>query len=155
MTRSAADDREGRRRRACSTSVGRAFWREDDSVPHSDDRPSTSARSRELRELYEAFNAREIDRILAAMTADVQWPNGWEGGHLEGRASVRDYWIRQWAQLRLSLTPVQFRERGDGRIEVAVRLVARDPGGSVLAREEVRHVYEFEGRLVRRMQVEQ
>ncbi|MFD6906673.1 hypothetical protein [Streptomyces sp. NPDC060077] len=89
------------------------------------------------------------------MTADVQWPNGWEGGHLDGRASVRDYWIRQWAQLRLSLAPVQFRERGDGRIEVAVRLVARDPGGSVLAREEVRHVYEFEGRLVRRMQVEQ
>ncbi|WP_198941856.1 nuclear transport factor 2 family protein [Streptomyces sp. TSRI0445] len=65
---------------------------------HRDDRPSTSARSLELRELYEAFNAREIDRILAAMTSDVQWPNGWEGGHLEGRASVRDYWIRQWAQ---------------------------------------------------------
>ncbi|RPK81398.1 nuclear transport factor 2 family protein [Streptomyces sp. ADI98-10] len=122
---------------------------------HRDDRPSTSARSLELRELYEAFNAREIDRVLAAMTSDFQWPNGWEGGHLEGRASVRDYWIRQWAQLRLSFTPVQFRERGDGRIEVAVRLVARDPGGSVFAREEVRHVYEFEGRLVRRMQVEQ
>ena len=87
-------------------------------MPHSDDRPSTSARSRELRELYEAFNAREIDRVLAAMTADVQWPNGWEGGQLEGREAVRDYWIRQWAGVRLSLTPVRFQERGDGRIEV-------------------------------------
>lgn len=125
------------------------------SAPDSDDTPSTSTRSQELRELYEAFNAREIDRVLAAMTADVQWPNGWEGGQLEGRESVRDYWTRQWDEVRVSLTPVQFRQRGDGRTEVAVRLVARDPGGSVLAREDVRHVYEFEGRLVRRMQVEQ
>lgn len=124
-------------------------------LPESDGTPSASARSHELRELYEAFNARDIDRVLAAMTADVQWPNGSEGGQLEGRESVRDYWTRQWARLRLSLTPEQFREWGDGRIEVAVRLVARDPGGSVLAREHVRHVYEFEGRLVRRMQVEQ
>ncbi|CUR59045.1 conserved hypothetical protein [metagenome] len=125
------------------------------SAPDSDDKPSGSVRSRELRELYEAFNAREIDRVLAAMTADVQWPNGWKGGQLEGRESVRDYWIRQWAEVRLSLTPVRFQELGDGRIEVTVRLVARDTSGSVLAREEVRHVYEFEGRLVRRMQVDQ
>ena len=125
------------------------------SAPDSDDRPSASARSRELRELYEAFNAREIDRVLAAMTADVQWLNGWKGGQLEGRESVRDYWIRQWAEVRLSLRPVRFQERGDGRIEVTVRQVARDTSGFVLAREAVRHVYEFDGRLVSRMEIEE
>ncbi|MGH3703099.1 MAG: nuclear transport factor 2 family protein [Agromyces sp.] len=120
----------------------------------SDDERSMSPRAHELRELYEAFNARDIDRVLAAMTADVEWPNGWEGGRLEGRESVRDYWVRQWAEVRLFLTPVEYRELGDGRMEVAVRQVARDPGGSVLAREAVRHVYEFDRGLVRRMHVE-
>lgn len=119
-----------------------------------DDRPSRSTREQELRELYAAFDARDVDRVLAAMTDDVQWPNGREGGQLEGRQAVRDYWVRQWARLRLSLTPVQVRDLGDGRTEVAVRLVARDPAGLVLAREDVRHVYEFEGRLVSRMRVE-
>lgn len=113
-----------------------------------------SPRSRELRKLYEAFNARDIDRVLAAMSADVEWPNSWEGGQLEGPESVRDYWNRQWAEIRLLLTPVDYRELGDGRIEVTVRQVARDPGGSVLALEEVRHVYEFDRDLVRRMHVE-
>ena len=113
-----------------------------------------TTRAEELRELSEAFNAREIDRVLAAMTTDVEWPNGWEGGLLRGRESVRAYWLRQWAEVRLSLTPVRYRELDDGRIEVAVRQVARDPGGSVLAREKVCHVYEFEDGLVRRMRVE-
>ena len=124
-------------------------------MPDRDDMSSTSPRSQELRQLYEAFNAREIDRVLAAMTPDVQWANGVDGGHLEGRESVRNHWVRQWAQTRLSLTPVRFRQREHGRIEVTVRLVARDPGGLVLAREELRHVYEFEGGLVSRMEVEQ
>jgi nuclear transport factor 2 (NTF2) superfamily protein len=109
-----------------------------------------------LRDLYEAFNAREIERVLAAMSADVQWPNGWEGGYLEGRELVRDYWVRQWAEVRLFLVPVHVRELEDGRTEVAVKQVARDLGGTVLVREEVRHVYEFEfeSGLVRRMHVE-
>ncbi len=29
---------------------------------------------------YRAFNARDIDRALAVMTDDIDWPNGWEGG---------------------------------------------------------------------------
>jgi len=48
-----------------------------------------------LRALYAAFNARDIDAVLAAMTEDVDWPNAWEGGRLSGRAAVRNYWTRQ------------------------------------------------------------
>jgi hypothetical protein len=36
-----------------------------------------------LRATYAAFNARDIDAVLAQMTADVDWPNAWEGGHVE------------------------------------------------------------------------
>jgi hypothetical protein len=35
-----------------------------------------------IRELYAAFNRRDIDRVLAAMHPDVLWPDGWEGGHV-------------------------------------------------------------------------
>jgi ketosteroid isomerase-like protein len=33
-----------------------------------------------LGRAYEAFNARDIDGVLATMRADVEWPNGMEGG---------------------------------------------------------------------------
>ena len=52
-----------------------------------------------LRGMYDAFNARDIDAVLAAMTDDVDWPNGWEGGRELGREAVREYWTRQWAAI--------------------------------------------------------
>ena len=114
----------------------------------------TSPRHDRLRTLYDAFNERDIDTVLAAMTTDVDWPNGWEGGRLTGHDRVRDYWERQWRELRVGLTPTRVLDRPDGRVEVRVRMVVRDPSGSVLARTDVRHVYELEGDLVRRMDVE-
>jgi hypothetical protein len=33
-----------------------------------------------LQKIYSAFNARDIDRTLAAMHEHVDWPNGWEAG---------------------------------------------------------------------------
>lgn len=47
--------------------------------------------------LYERFNARDIDGVLAALTNDVAWANAMEGGHAHGHVGVRDYWTRQWA----------------------------------------------------------
>ena len=115
--------------------------------------PGTS-REAQLRSLYAAFNAREVDACLAAMTPDVDWANGWEGGRVVGRDAVRDYWERQWAEIDSTAEPSAFTERPDGTIEVAVHLVARDRAGKVLNDMEGRHVYEFSGDLVRRMTIE-
>ena len=52
-----------------------------------------------LRSLYDAFNARDIDTVVAAMSPDVDWPNGWEGGRVVGHDAVRHYWERQWAEI--------------------------------------------------------
>jgi hypothetical protein len=52
-----------------------------------------------LRELYAAFNARDIERALSAMHHDVEWANGMEGGSVHGRKAVRDYWTRQWQSI--------------------------------------------------------
>ena len=108
-----------------------------------------------LRSLYRAFNARDIDTVLAAMAADVDWPNGWEGGRVVGHDAVRRYWVRQWAEIRPRVEPTGIRERPDGTVEVGVHQVFRDRGGTLLAVGDVRHVYTFAGDLVTRMDVEQ
>ncbi len=108
-----------------------------------------------LRSLYAAFNAREIDAVLAAMSPAVDWPNGWEGGRVHGHDGVRGYWERQWAQIRPLVRPTGFDVRPDGSVAVSVALTVRDPGGAVLSRETVRHVYRFDGDgLLTRMDVE-
>jgi len=107
-----------------------------------------------LRSAYEAFNARDIDSALAAMTPDVDWANGWEGGRVVGHDAVRDYWERQWAAIESTAEPIAVTQRPDGKIEVAVHLVARDKTGTLLADEEGRHVYDFRGDLIQRMTIE-
>ena len=108
-------------------------------------------RTERIAALYRAFNDRDLEAVLDAMTPDVDWPNGWEGGRLEGRAAVRRYWERQWAQVRPMTTVKAVAELPDGSVEASVHLVVRDPAGLVLDRSTVTHVYEFAGPLVRRM----
>jgi hypothetical protein len=107
-----------------------------------------------VRALYAAFNHRDVDTALAGMTSDVDWPNGWEGGRVEGREAVRDYWQRQWAQLDSHVDPIAVTERDDGQVEVRVHQVGRDMAGTVLFDEEVLHVYAYRGDLVERMTIE-
>jgi hypothetical protein len=106
-----------------------------------------------LRALYAAFNARDIDRVLAAMTDDVDWPNAWEGGRLVGQAAVAEYWRRQWAEIDPHVEPVAVTEGADGRVTIEVRQVVRDRDGVLLAENTVRHVYTLRDGLVARMDV--
>lgn len=112
-------------------------------------------RADSVRALYQSFNDRDLDAVLSAMAADVDWPNGWEGGRLLGREEVREYWERQWREIRPTTMVRDIVERSDGTVEARVRLVVRDPAGKVLVRSDVTHVYEFVGLQVRRMTVEQ
>ena len=114
----------------------------------------TTHRAERVGDLYQAFNERDIDAVVAAMAPDVDWPNGWEGGRLLGRESVRQYWERQWIQVRPAMTVRRIAERDDGTVEARVRLVVRDPAGTVLSRSDATHVYEFTGDLVQRMTAE-
>lgn len=107
-----------------------------------------------LHAMYQAFNSREVDRCLAAMTPDVDWANGWEGGRVIGREAVREYWERQWAAIDSTAEPTAIAARPDGSIEVAVHLVARDGSGKVISEADGVHVYEFSGDLVKRMTIE-
>jgi hypothetical protein len=107
-----------------------------------------------LKALYVAFNARDIDAILPSLDPSVRWPNGWEGGVVEGRAAVRDYWTRQWSAIDPSVTPQAFEPAADGRIRVTVRQVVRDLGGTVLSDTIVFHTYAFAAGQIRAMEIE-
>jgi len=114
-------------------------------------------RGREHRSLleraYTAFNGRDIDGALAGMHADVEWPNGWEGGVVRGHDEVRAYWSRQWEAIDPKVEPIGFTAEADGRIAVEVRQTVRDHAGQLLREDVVEHVYRIEDGLVRSMEI--
>src|SRR3954451_1599143 len=94
-----------------------------------------------LRTTYAAFNARDLDGVLARLADEVDWPNAWEGGRLHGPAAVRDYWARQWAAIDPRVEPLAVRRLDDGRLEVEVRQVVRSLEGDLLGEQTVLHRY--------------
>ncbi len=106
-----------------------------------------------LTAAYQAFNARDIDAVLALMHPDVDWPNGWEGGRLRGQSSVREYWLRQWAQVHPRVEPVRIADDDHGATVVEVHQTVRDPAGNVLVDQNVQHVYSIENGLIVRMDI--
>jgi hypothetical protein len=106
-----------------------------------------------LEATYRAFNARDVDAVLAVMAPDVDWPNGMEGGRVRGHRAVRDYWTRQWRLIDPSVDPVGFAIDDAGRILVDVHQVVRDLAGAVTADQVVQHVYELRDGLITRMEI--
>jgi hypothetical protein len=110
---------------------------------------------RVLRQAYEAFNDRDIDGALALMHADVDWPNGMEGGRERGHGAVRAYWTRQFGMIDSHVEPLRFEIRDGGRVAVDVHQIVRDLQGAVVSDRRVRHVYMLRDGLVERMDIEE
>ena len=85
-----------------------------------------------LKRIYDRFNARDIDGVLAVLADDVVWANGMDGGHVHGRDAVRAYWTRQWTIVSPHVEPVSFRRAADGAIVAEVRQSVRDLEGKPL-----------------------
>jgi hypothetical protein len=106
-----------------------------------------------LRRVYDQFNAREIETVLAAMHEDVIWANGMEGGHVHGRDEVRSYWTRQWAMIDPHVEPVQFTNGPEGEAVVEVHQVVHDLNGTLLADKTVTHVFRIVNGLIKRFDI--
>ncbi|HEY3770046.1 MAG TPA: nuclear transport factor 2 family protein [Candidatus Angelobacter sp.] len=106
-----------------------------------------------LTKIYAAFNQRDIDTVLANMAADVDWPNGMEGGRVHGHEAVRQYWLRQWSQINPRVEPQGFRADPSGGTIVDVHQVIRDLEGNVLMDRMVEHVYFIRDGLVQSMEI--
>jgi nuclear transport factor 2 (NTF2) superfamily protein len=106
-----------------------------------------------LRRVYDLFNRREIESVLAAMHPDVTWANGMEGGHVHGRDEVRSYWKRQWAIIDPHVEPVEIPPNGKGKLAVKVHQVVRDLKGNLLADRLVTHVFQMRNGLIQRFDI--
>lgn len=106
-------------------------------------------------DLYDAFNRRDADHVLALMSDHVDWPNAWQGGRLVGPTAIREYWSAQWADIDPHVEPVGVQDRADGSVAVTVRQVVRSLDGQLLQDGTVTHVYRFDGDQIVRMDVEE
>ncbi len=106
-----------------------------------------------LKHVYDRFNARDMEAVLAGMHEDVMWANGMEGGHVHGRDGVRSYWTRQWAMIDPHVEPVSFSRGEDREVIVEVHQVVRDLQGNLLADKTVGHVFRIEDGLVTRFDI--
>lgn len=112
-----------------------------------------------LTHIYDRFNARDIESVLAA--DDVVWANGMDLGHAHGRNAVRDYWTRQWAMVSPRVEPIGFRRTSDDTIVVEVRQSVRDLEGKPLQGQThglkdktVRHVFRLRDGKVARFDIQ-
>lgn len=107
-----------------------------------------------IRRAYAAFNARDINAALTLMHPQVNWPNGWEGGYVNGHEEVRNYWTRQWKEINPSVEPVALEEKQDGKISVNVHQIIQDLQGNTLSDGLVTHIYTIEDGLIKSMKIE-
>jgi hypothetical protein len=115
-----------------------------------------SAKHQELlTQAYSDFNARNIDKVLAAMHPDVEWANGMEGGHVYGHEAVRDYWTHQWKLVNPHVEPQGFHPDEHGKMVVDVHQVVRDLEGNLIADRMVQHIYTIENDLIQRMDIQE
>ncbi len=108
-----------------------------------------------LTRAYEAFNARDVEAVLAVLDPAVDWPNSWEGGRLSGREAVRDYWTRQWQAINPRAEPERFTTEPDGRVRVDVHQTVRDLAGEVVMEGPIQHVYTLANGLIVKMEIEE
>ena len=106
-----------------------------------------------LKKAYAAFNARDMEGALSTMRADVEWPNGMEGGTVHGHEGVREYWTRQWGMINPHVDPVTFEPDTSGDVVVGVHQVVRDLSGKVLLDRMVQHVFQLKDGLIQRMTI--
>ncbi|HEY1463935.1 MAG TPA: nuclear transport factor 2 family protein [Terriglobales bacterium] len=105
--------------------------------------------------VYDAFNRRDIEPILAVMHSNVEWPNGMEGGWVHGHEEVRAYWLRQWKVLDPHVAPIRFESDEEERVVVYVKQLVRDLKGTIILDRMVRHIYTIEDGLISRMDIQE
>jgi ketosteroid isomerase-like protein len=106
-----------------------------------------------IERVYERFNARDLDGVLATMHADVMWANGMEGSHVHGHDGVRLYWTRQWSTIDPHVEPVGLSTGPDGEIVVEVHQTVRDLAGNLLSDKMVGHIFRIEDGQIRHFNI--
>lgn len=103
--------------------------------------------------VYAAFNRRDIDGVFALMSDHVDWPKASEGGRAKGKAEIREYWTRQWAEFDPRVDPLEVSRDETGLIHVRVHQLVKSLDGGTLFDGEVWHAYTIVDGLIERMDI--
>ena len=106
-----------------------------------------------ITKLYDAFNAHNMDAVLALMHPEVVWPNGTDGEYIEGHDALREHWERQWKLIDAHMEPQEVTTDETGRLVVKVHQIVHDLSGHPLWDDHVQHVYQIEDDLIRSMEI--
>lgn len=111
-----------------------------------------------LSQMYDRFNAKDIDGVVAMLSEDVSWANGMDGGYEHGHAGIREYWMRQWALVNPHVEPLSFVQAVDGSIVVEVKQTIRDGNGNPVEEKGLRdktvgHIFHFKSGKVTRFDI--
>ncbi|BCM91001.1 hypothetical protein IAD21_02865 [Abditibacteriota bacterium] len=106
-----------------------------------------------LRALYDDFNGRDIEAVLAKMQPDVEWANGMAGGFVYGRDGVREYWWQQFQVIQPHLETLRFEKDDRGRYVITVHQVVRDMEGNVLMEKTVGQRFAMKDGLIQRFDI--
>jgi ketosteroid isomerase-like protein len=114
-----------------------------------------AAVERILKAAYAAFNDRDLDKAIALMHPNVDWPNAWEGGRMRGRSAVREYFERQFRALSSRVEPEDISKDSAGVYSVRVHQVVHEVmTGKLLTDSRLIHRWRLDGdNLVVRMDV--
>lgn len=104
-----------------------------------------------LTRLYEAFNRKDVEAVVAALHPDVDWPNLLDGGRIHGRDAVRAYWRRQFAIISPEATPISYQSLPDGQMIVTIHYVVRAVEGGLWTDETTANVYSFKDGMILKM----
>lgn len=106
-----------------------------------------------LRDCYDAFNARDLPGTMKGIGPHVEWPNLLDGVTMHGRDAVAAYFLRQWEQMNPHFDLRHFEMDEEGKVVLTVIQTVRGRGENLISQGLVRHLYEFEDGLVRRMDI--
>ena len=105
-----------------------------------------------LTRLYEAFNRKDIEAVVAGLHPEIDWPNLFGEGRIHGRDAMREMWLRQFDQINPEATPISFTVLPDGRIRVEISYVVRNLDGKLFTEERSANTYSFRDGLISGME---
>ena len=107
-----------------------------------------------IHQIYNGFNARDMEGVLALLTDDVAWANAMEGTQVHGKDAIRDYWTHQWSVIDPHVEPLKIAKATDGSLVVDVHQVVKNLEGRTLIDETVKHAFRLDGGRVQRFDIQ-
>jgi hypothetical protein len=107
-----------------------------------------------IHQIYNGFNARDMEGVLALLTDDVAWANAMEGTHVHGKDAIRDYWTHQWSVIDPHVEPLKIAKAADGSLVVDVHQVVKNLEGQTLIDETVKHAFRLDDGRVQRFDIQ-